>query len=84
MTGLEQASSLVGALVDKWCDRRALKPLGIVLRAYPLTMGLTDDVAGLHEALRSARALCRDALPPDELGSLDKAISLLNQALNHR
>ena len=38
-------------LLDAWCDRRALTPLRVLLNAYPLPNGLTDEWQQLHAAL---------------------------------
>ncbi|WP_354459429.1 hypothetical protein [Mesorhizobium shangrilense] len=53
------------SLIDSWCDRRCLRPLGIVLPAYNAFNGMTDGWGDLLTALR-ALALVRDALLPDE------------------
>ena len=84
MPDIAAAQKIVTDLIDVWCERRALRPLRAVLPAYPFFTGLTDEVAALYEALRSARASSRDDLPPMELEQLDRAISILNQALHHR
>ena len=30
-------------LIDAWCDRRKLPVLRVILQAYPLATGLTDE-----------------------------------------
>lgn len=52
---------MVDALIDGWCERRALKPLRYVLPHWP-TNGLTDGVQEAWTAFRHVRAMCRDEL----------------------
>jgi len=51
---------LLLALIDSWCERRCLRPLGPLLQAWPLN-GLSDGAHELLRALRLARAACEDA-----------------------
>ena len=66
----------VDLLIDGWCERRKLRPLRYILRAYPLASGLTDEWEELRAALRHIRASCRDDLEPQEL---DIVVSLIHQ-----
>ena len=68
-------------LVDAWCDRRALRPLRILLPAWPPPMGLTDDLSELLAALRHVRAMCRDELPAAEREAIRLAITDLQRSL---
>ena len=61
-------------LFDVWCERRAACPLRHLLRAWPLTNGLTDDWGDLHEALRALRADCRTEISEAERASVDELI----------
>ena len=67
----------VDDLIDGWCERRSLKPLRHILRAYPLASGLTDEWEELRAALRHIRTSCRDDLEPQEL---DTVVALIHQA----
>jgi hypothetical protein len=61
-------------LFDSWCERRAVRPLGYLLRAWPLASGLTDDWGDLHEALRALRADCRTEISEVEHAKVDDLI----------
>ena len=67
-------------LIDRWCERRELAYLRIILPAWPMAMGLTDEVAELASALKHLKAMHRDTMPADEL----KTIRLLWSALDQR
>lgn len=73
--------TIVGGLVDEWCASRNLRALRIVLQAYPMHMGLSEEWFELRDALTFVRAECRDALSPDEADRLEQAISLVDLAL---
>jgi hypothetical protein len=77
---------ILDPLIDAWCERRALRPLRYILRAYPLPPGawLTDDCERLLEALKDTRGLCHDTLPPEEQASLARAMLLLQDALENQ
>lgn len=64
----------VGALVGAWCDRRALRPLRLVLQGYPIVSGLTDDWATLLQSLSDVRALCHDELSEAEMREVEACI----------
>ncbi len=68
----------LNALVDGWCDRRALEPLSIILAAWPFGGGgLTDDWARLLDALKNVRA--SGSLLPDDAAQIDDAIRLVEE-----
>jgi hypothetical protein len=73
--------TIVDGLIDAWCERRALAPLRILLPAWPMPMGLTDDWHTLRDALRHVRAMAKDVLTEDEKNSLNTAIALVDQAI---
>jgi hypothetical protein len=75
---------IVDGLVESWCARRQLAALRILLPAWPMPMGLTDDRQELRSALRHVRAMCKDSLPDAELVQLGRAISIVDQALDGR
>jgi hypothetical protein len=52
----------IARLIDKWCERRALRELRILLQVWPLPNGFTDEWHALLEQLRHLRAMCRDDL----------------------
>jgi hypothetical protein len=52
-------------LIDAWCDRRCLGPLGILLPAYTSFNGMTDGWGELLNALK-ALTLSQDTLLPEE------------------
>ena len=61
-------------LVDRWCDERKLRALARLLPGYLSLNGLTDDWAILCEALKSTRALGRDAFSPRDWETLSDLI----------
>jgi len=65
------------ALLNGWCDRRALQPLRIVLPHYPMSNGFTDELTELARALKTVRAQLGATLPPQEF---DKVVALLHAA----
>jgi len=69
-------ASAMDKLIDGWCERRKLAPLRLILRAYPLAMGLTDDWTELQSALRQIRGSCREDLSAEEL---ETVISLTHE-----
>jgi hypothetical protein len=62
----------VKELVDRWCDRRDLKALRLILSGWPRVSGLTDEWAQLIEALRSLRA--EGHLPEDERATIEQLL----------
>ena len=63
-------------LIDQWCERRAIKPLKYILRAYPSVLAHTDQLGDFLEALRDVKGLCRSELTQQEL---DYVISSMNE-----
>lgn len=72
----------ISRLVDRWCERRALSPLRIILGHWPPVSGLTDEYEDLLSSLRHLRAMCRDQLPPDEYEVVNKAVAYVNSVLH--
>ena len=70
------------ALIAGWCERRALKPLHYILRAYPAVIAHTDQKFELLDALKDVKGLCRDNLTPEERQLVTKAHDLLEERLN--
>ena len=56
---------LLRALIDGWCERRALRPLAVLLPAYLGFNGLTDGSHDLWDAVNNLRGL-GDALTDEE------------------
>ena len=71
-------------LINRWCERRALRPLRYLLRAYPEVLAHTDQQFQLLEALKSLNRLCRDHLTPEELRLVTQAHSFLEERLRKR
>jgi hypothetical protein len=71
-------------LIDAWCERRALKPLSFLLRAYPGPLLHTDQKYELLEALKDVKGLCRADLTPEERRLLNEAHNALEDSLRSR
>jgi hypothetical protein len=63
-------------LIDQWCERRELRPMQYLFRAYPGVLCHTDQFGQLLDALKDVKGLCRDKLKPEELTMV---ISLINE-----
>jgi len=68
-------------LVNGWCERRALRPLGYLLPAYQGILTHTHEQFELFEALKKLKRLCRDYLTPEELWLVTQAHNLLEERL---
>jgi hypothetical protein len=68
-------------LIDRWCERRALRPLQLLLRAYPGPLAHTDQKFALLDALKDVKGFCRAELPEDELQMLIEAHNALEDSL---
>lgn len=64
-------------LIDRWCERRALGPLAILLPAYTSNNGLTDGWAEVMTALQTLRGSRH--LPADELGQIEELTVIVEQ-----
>jgi hypothetical protein len=53
---------LLDKLIDGWCERRSLAPLRLLLRAWPLCSGLTDDWGDLLVALKAVELLSESSM----------------------
>lgn len=65
------------ALIDCWCERRALRPLQYLLRAYPGALAHTDQLGDVLEALKDVKGLARKELTEKELAEVIACIDLL-------
>jgi hypothetical protein len=79
-----QFFQIVDSLIDGWCERRELGALRILLPAYPMAMGLNDDVHELRAALRHVRAMVKDGLTASEKDPLNQVIAIIDQTLTSR
>lgn len=71
-------------LIDQWCERRELRPLQFLFRAYPGVLVHTDQYGELLEALRDVKGLCRDKLRPDELTVVISLVNELEEFIQRR
>ena len=72
---------ILDELVERWCDRRALKALSLLLPTYLSLSDLDDANVELYHALRTVRALAREELGDGELELLGEAIAIVSEAL---
>jgi hypothetical protein len=71
-------------LIDQWCERRALRPLRFLLRAYPSVLVHTDQIGDLLEALRDVKGLSRNELTQKELECVISAINEVEDSLKRQ
>ena len=74
--------ALLKQLIDKWCDRRALKPLSRMLGPYLAFDGLTDGWREILSALKDVHALCRSDLSDAESKAVNVLIRAAERALH--
>jgi len=72
-TDISTVDTLLSQLIDCWCERRALRPLGTILSCYPRVSGLTDEWALLATSLKTIRFQFANDLEPSEL---DRVVEL--------
>ena len=75
---------ILDTLIDGWCERRAIRPLKYLLRAYPGPLAHTDQLYEFLDALKDVKDLCRDDLTPEERQMLNKADNTLEDSLGTR
>ena len=73
--------ALLDRLLEGWCERRALRPLSILLRAYPLMSPLSDDWHELRNALRSLRCLKEPDISESESEAIADCLRAVETAL---
>lgn len=73
--------SSVNGLVDAWCERRSLRALTEVLRAWPLSSGSTEEWGELREALAGVRAFAAPELNARELEVVEESITAIDSFL---
>ena len=81
MDSAQRLISLLDALIDAWCDRRALAPLRPLLPAYPPAPVHTDQWVALFEAIRAVRGLAPGTLTETEAAHVAEAHALVWSAL---
>lgn len=81
MDDQQRLVQILDVLIDGWCERRALHPLGALLQGYPSLLQLTDDWVSLYRALRNVRGSAPDVLTDTELALVSEALALTWQAL---
>ena len=79
-----ELTQTLDTLIDRWCERRAIKPLQVLLRAYPGPLAHTDQKFEVLEAMRDVKGLCRRDLTDDELQMLIEALNALEDSLGAR
>jgi hypothetical protein len=79
----EDPNVITELLVDRWCERRALRPLRQILEAWP-NPGLTDGYGALRDALARVRSLARDDLDDAEAELAHLAQNGIEKALRSR
>jgi hypothetical protein len=72
---------VVEFLIDRWCERRALGPLGRILQAWP-NLGMTDGYGALRNALAAVRSVERDNLDSVESELVHIAQNGIDRLLN--
>ncbi len=75
---------ILDTLIDGWCERRAIRPLQYLLRAYPGPLAHTDQKYELLDALKDVKGLCRDDLTSEERQLLNEAHNTLEDSLGTR
>ncbi len=73
----------LNTLIDRWCERRAIRPLQILLRVYPGPLIHADQMFGLLDALKDLKGLCRTELPDEELRMIIEAHNVVEGALKN-
>jgi hypothetical protein len=76
-------TQILDTLIDRWCERRAIRPLQFLLKAYPSALVHTDQKFQLLDALRDAKGFCRNELTEEELNLLIKALNALEDSLSN-
>ena len=74
-------SKTLDGLINGWCERRALRPLGYLLQAYPGVLTHTEKQFQWLEALKNLKRLGRGYLTPEELRLVTQAHNFLEERL---
>ncbi len=73
-------AEILRALVEGWCERRALRPLATLLPAYLGFNGLSDGWYDLWKAVNNVRGLGPDVLTDAEQAAVAEARALIYQS----
>ncbi len=76
--------ALLRRLVDAWCDRRALRPLSLILNPYLAFDGLTGGWGEILDALKSIRAECRADLLGTEMDAVENLVRAAETTIYRR
>ena len=68
-------------LIDHWCERRAIRPLQHLLRAYPAVFVHADQKFALLDALKDVRDFCRRDLTAEECVWVAKLCRVVEDSL---
>ena len=72
---------VLDTLVDRWCERRALRPLQRLMQVYPGVFAHTDQKFALLDALKDIRSFHRRDLTAEELVWVGKLSDGVEDAL---
>ena len=72
---------LLDRLIDRWCARRALEPLRVILSAYPPAPFHTDEWATLYAAVFSLKGIAPDRLPEEDRADIAETHAAIYQLL---
>jgi hypothetical protein len=76
-----QLFELLDRLIDGWCERRAIRPLQVLLGGYPPVPSLTDGWAALYATIRHLKGVAPDDLLPGESAAIAEANALIYHLL---
>lgn len=71
-------------LIDRWCERRELRPLQFLLRSYPGVLAHTDQFGDVLDSLKDVKGLCREKLNSEELTVVISLIAELEDFIKQR
>jgi hypothetical protein len=78
---MDEICKTLDLLIDRWCDRRAIRPLQTLLQVYPGVLAHTDQKFELLRAMKAVKSANRSDLTDDELDMLIAAHNVLDDAL---
>ena len=81
MSDTARLFDILDDLIDRWCERRALRPLAVMLAGYPPAPMLTDGWASLYATVRNLKGFAPDTLPDEERAAVSEAHALIYQVL---
>jgi len=73
--------ALLDQLIDRWCDRRALRPLRTLLTAYPPRPRHSDDWVILFGAIRNLKGLSPTDFTVEERDAVAEAHAVTYQII---